>query len=358
MKYNFASGPAALPQEVINDIICGINNFKDSKLSILETYHRSAEFIHILENAKHTLKRLLAISDDYEVLFLHGGASLQFLMIPYNFLDAKEYAAFIDTGLWSQKAILQAKQFGNAMVIASSKDSNYKYIPKNFNLEDKDYKYLYLCSNNSVYGTAWHHYPETRVPIVADMTSDLLTKQININQFKLVYASLQKNLGVAGAAVVIINKNFLDKFQVKRCTLDMLNFKTHISSASIYNTPPIFPISVAYLMLNWIEKKGGITFFQDDNLKKATYLYKYIDNSNIFFNDVDKNDRSTTNIVFNIKGKISEQDFIDFANRCNCVGIQGHRSVKGFRVALYNAVSYESVKHLVDAMSQYEKTII
>lgn len=342
--YNFNAGPSILPQEVFQEASNAILNFEGSGLSILEFGHRTPKFESVVAEARSLVKELTGLGDDYEVLFLHGGASTQFLQVPMNLLGDQDIAAYIDTGVWASKAIKEAKNFGKVDVLASSKDKNYSYLPKEF-LVPKTAKYLHITSNNTIYGTQWHDYSsifEAGVPIVADMSSDILSKLLDFQKFDLIYAGAQKNVGAAGVTLVIIKKDLLGK--VDRTIPTMLDYKQHIDNASMLNTPPVFAIYVCLLTLRWLKKQGGVSAIEKINQEKARLLYNAIDESKIFIGTAAKEDRSLMNVSFVAENDVIEKEFLAACKEENFVGVKGHRSVGGFRASLYNAMPLEYVK--------------
>ncbi len=353
MKHNFYAGPAILPKEAIENSIEALKDFAGMGLSLIEISHRSKEFEAVMKEAQQTVKELLNISDDYEVLFLQGGASTQFLMVPYNFLEKK--AAYLDTGAWASKAIKEAKLFGEVEVVASSKDKNYSYLPKNYHVpEDADY--FHITTNNTIYGTEIKHDPDVKVPLVADMSSDFMSRPVDVSKYTLIYAGAQKNVGPAGVTVVIVKKNALGK--VSRPLPTMMNYQTHVDKGSMFNTPPVFAVYATLQTLKWLKNLGGVEAIEKINIEKANMLYDEIDRNKLFKPTVeDAEDRSRMNVCFvmNEAYKDLDKEFLDFAAKQDIVGIKGHRSVGGFRASIYNALPLDSVKHLVNVMKEFEK---
>jgi len=349
---NFYAGPAILAQEVLQEAKQGIENFKGMGLSILEISHRSKQFVEVLEEAESRVRSLLNVSDDYGVLFLTGGASSQFYMTAMNLLNEDESAGYLDTGAWSSKAIKEAKHFGNIEMVASSKDKNYSYIPKGYPI-DSNFKYLHLTSNNTIYGTQFKEFPQTDVPLVCDMSSDIFSRPIDVNRFDVLYAGAQKNMGPAGTTLVIVKKDILNR--VNRVLPSMLNYQTHIDKNSSFNTPPVYAIYVSMLSLRWLEKNGGIAAMQKKNEEKAAILYNEIDRNSLFVGTAALEDRSLMNVCFLPKNEDHTPQLIQKAADAGCVGINGHRSVGGFRASIYNAMTIEGVQRLVDVMQQFEK---
>ncbi len=354
-KHNFYAGPSILPQYTIEKTIDGIQNFAGTGLSVLEISHRSKEFVAVMEQAQQLFKELLDIPDGYSVLFLQGGASTQFAMIPFNLLEKK--AAYLDTGAWSSKAIKEAKAFGEVDVVASSKDKGYNYIPKNFNIPN-DADYLHITTNNTIAGTEIKHDLDSPIPLVADMSSDIFSRPVDVSKYVLIYGGAQKNLGPAGTTFVIIKDDILGK--VSRHIPTMLNYKTHIDKGSMFNTPPVLAVFSALQTLKWLKNNGRVEAAQKRNIEKAKLLYDEIDRNKLFTPAVkNEEDRSLMNITFvmNDEYKDKEQAFLDLAAERGIMGIKGHRSVGGFRASTYNALPKESVEVLVRAMQDFEKNI-
>ncbi len=350
-KYNFSSGPAILPQSVFEQAARSVLEYNNLGLSILEMSHRSDPFVEILEGAKNMVIELLDLDDDFEVLFLTGGASSQFCVVPYNLLPLNGTAAYLDTGTWSVKAIKEAKIFGGVEVVESSKASNFNFIPKDYEVSEQS-TYFHITTNNTIYGTQIHNIPTTNIPIVADMSSDIFSKQIDMNQFGLVYAGAQKNLGPAGTTLVLVRKSLLGK--VNRAIPSMLDYQVHIAKKSAFNTPPVFPIYCCYLGLQWIKEKG-IAQIEKDNQLKAKILYDEIDRNPLIRGNVAKEDRSLMNVTFTLKDSNLDQALYDLAEAANCVTINGHRSVGGFRASIYNAMPLEGVQTLIKVMQELER---
>jgi len=350
-KYNFSSGPAILPQSLFEQAAKATLDYKDSGLSILEISHRSDAFVEIMEGAKSLVVELLGLEDDFEVLFLTGGASTQFCLVPFNLLPPNGLATYLDTGTWSEKAIKEAKIFGNVEVLASSKSSNFNHIPKNYQIPSQA-TYCHITTNNTIYGTQMHEMPKTNVPVVADMSSDIFSKKIDMNQFGVVYAGAQKNLGPAGTTLLLVRKSLLGK--VDRSIPSMLDYRVHIAKKSAFNTPPVFPIYCCYLGLQWIKEKG-LAQIEQDNLLKAKLIYDEIDRNSLTKGHSVIEDRSTMNASFVLTDTTLEQSFLDLTEQANCVGVKGHRSVGGFRASIYNAMPIEGVQALVDSMQELER---
>lgn len=353
MKHNFFAGPAILPQEVIKQSAAAVLEFENMGLSILEISHRSKPFIAVMDEAIQLTKYLLSIPDDYEVIFLGGGASTQFGMVPMNMLNDDEFAAYIDTGTWSSKAIKDAKLFGHIDIVASSKDQNYSYIPKKIELVNH-HKFLHFTSNNTIFGTQFHEIPDVDIPLVSDMSSDIFSRRLPIEKFDLIYAGAQKNMGPAGVTLVILKKSILDK--VSRKIPAMMNYSNHVEGVSMYNTPPVFPVYVSLLNLRWIKNIGGLEMIEKRNKAKADLLWNEIDRNPFFHSPTNVDDRSLMNICFLLKEEKLITEFTKMYADAGCVGLEGHRSVGGFRASIYNAMELESVQVLVDVMQHLEKS--
>lgn len=351
-KINFYAGPAILAQEVLEEASKSALSFGDMGLSILEISHRSKEFVAVLDEAKSLAKELLQVPEEYEVLFLSGGASSQFFMTAMNLLGQDEKAGYLDTGSWSSKAIKEAKLFGEIDVVASSKDKNYSYIPKGYEISD-DYKYLHLTSNNTIFGTEIFEWPETDVPFIADMSSDIFSRPIDVTKFDVIYAGAQKNLGPSGVTLVIVKKDVLGR--VDRQLPTMLKYQTHIDKNSAFNTPPVYPIYVSMLTLRWIKKHGGVDAMEKRNIEKASLLYDEIDRNSLFVGTAAKEDRSRMNVCFLLKDTAMEEAFLNDCAAAGCIGVKGHRSVGGFRASIYNAMPKEGVATLVNVMKKFEE---
>ncbi|MFB6340305.1 3-phosphoserine/phosphohydroxythreonine transaminase [Saccharicrinis sp. FJH2] len=354
-KHNFYAGPSILSEYAIKNTADAVLNFEGSGLSILEISHRSKEFIAVMSEAQALVKELLDLPYGYQVLFLGGGASTQFCMVPYNLL--KEKAAYLDTGAWAAKAIKEAKFFGETEVVASSKDGNYCYIPKGYEVP-KDADYFHYTSNNTIYGTEIKSDPDVEIPLVADMSSDIFSRPIDVSKYAVIYGGAQKNLGPAGTAFVIVNENLLG--HVDRAIPTILDYRTHISKESMFNTPPCAPIYTSLQTLKWYKQLGGIPAIEKIKKQKSDLLYGEIDSNKLFEGTVKSaEDRSDMNVTFVMKEEYKdlEADFLALASQKGIVGIKGHRSVGGFRASIYNAMPIESVQVLVDAMKEFEKKI-
>lgn len=351
-KYNFYAGPAILPKEVMAEASKNALELGDTGLSILEMSHRSKEVADILAEAKSSVYELFDISPDkYEVLFLQGGASSQFYMSAMNFLDENEKAGYVDTGAWSTKALKEAKHFGQAEVIAGSSDKNYNYIPKGYDIP-ADLKYLHTTSNNTIFGTQYKNFPETSVPMICDMSSDIFSRPLDFSKFGMVYAGAQKNLGPAGVVLVILDKEFAAK--QARDVPTMLDYQTHVKKDSAFNTPPVFPIYVSMLTMRWLKKNGGLAAVAKQNEEKAALLYNEIDRNPLFYGTAAEEDRSLMNVCFLLHNEELTEGFLAACAEANCIGVKGHRSVGGFRASIYNAMPTEGVQTLVDVMKNYE----
>ena len=352
-KHNFYAGPSIMSQFTIDETAKAVKNFADMGLSILEISHRSKQFQAVMDEAVALFKELLEIPEGYSVLFLGGGASLQFAMVPMNMLKNK--AAYLDTGVWATKAIKEAKLFGEIDVVASSKDRNYNYIPKNY-VVPTDVDYFHYTSNNTIYGTEIRKDPEVGVRMIADMSSDIFSRPVDISKYDLIYGGAQKNLAPAGVTFVIVKDDTLG--HSGRVIPTMLNYETHVKKGSMFNTPPVLPIFSALQTLKYYKELGGVKVLEKMDMDKAEVLYDAIDGSKMFVATVpDHEDRSIMNVCFVMKPEYQalEKDFIDFATEKGMMGIKGHRDVGGFRASLYNALPMESVKALVDVMKEFEK---
>ena len=350
--HNFSAGPGILPPEVLKQASEACINFDNLNLSLLEISHRSKNYEKVMDEARALVKELFEVGDEYEVLYLGGGASLQFAMVPYNLLRENGTAGYVNTGVWASKAIKEAKIIGNTKVLASSEDKKFTYIPKGYDIP-ADLDYLHVTSNNTIYGTQMKSFPKTNVPLVCDMSSDIFSSKVNAKDFALIYAGAQKNMGPAGSTMVMVKKDALGK--TGRKMLSMLDYDVHIKGGSMYNTPPVFPIYVTYLTLLWLKKNGGISWIQDLNQKKADCLYNEIDRNPLFVGTVVKEDRSHMNVCFLLKDAALEPEFDALWKKANISGIRGHRDVGGYRASLYNALPLDSVQVLVDCMKEFEK---
>lgn len=351
-KHNFYAGPSILSEYTIKNTADAILNFSDTGLSVLEVSHRSKEFQAVMDEAVALVKELLDIPQGYSVLFLGGGASMQFCMVPYNLLEHK--AAYLETGTWASNAIKEARLFGDVEVVASSKDANFTYIPKGYTVPD-DVDYFHFTSNNTIYGTEMRYDPDVKARLVADMSSDIFSRPVDVSKYDVIYAGAQKNLAPAGVTIVIVRDEALG--HVIRQIPTMLDYRTHVKKGSMFNTPPVLPIFSALQTLRYYKQLGGVARLEQMDLEKAARLYDAIDSSRMFEGTVtDPADRSIMNVCFVMtpEYKELEKDFVDFASSKGIVGIKGHRSVGGFRASLYNALPMESVEVLVAAMKEFE----
>ena len=349
-KHNFSAGPSILPREVIENTAQAVLDFNG--LSILEISHRSKDFQAVIDEAVALFKELLNIPEGYSVLFVGGGASMQFCMVPYNFLEKK--AAYLNTGVWSKKAIKEAKAFGEVVEVASSAETTFNYIPKDYTIpEDADY--FHVTSNNTIYGTEIRKDLDSPVPMIADMSSDIFSRPVDVSKYICIYGGAQKNLAPAGATFVIVKDEALNK--VSRYIPTMLNYQTHVDGGSMFNTPPVLPIYSALQTLRWIKKEGGVEEMQRRAKERADLLYGEIDRNKLFRGTVEKDSRSLMNICFvmNDEYKDLEKPFLEYATQRGMVGIKGHRSVGGFRASCYNAMPMEGVEALVKCMQDFEK---
>lgn len=350
-KHNFSAGPCILPEEVLQKASEAILNFNDDNLSLIEISHRSKPFVEVIEKARALALELLGLENKgYKALFLHGGASMEFLMVAYNLLHKK--AAYLNTGTWSDKAIKEAKEFGEIIEVASSKDKGFNYIPKGYSIP-KDADYFHCTSNNTVAGTQMKDFPQTDVPLVCDMSSDIFSRQLDFEKFDLIYAGAQKNMGPAGTTLVIVKESILGK--VDRHIPSMMNYNVHIDKDSMFNTPAVFPVYVSMLTLQWLKDLGGIPFIEKVNNKKAKLLYSEIDRNPLFKGIVAKEDRSTMNATFVLIDDSLTEKFDKMWQDANINGLHGHRSVGGYRASMYNALPLYSVQALVDVMQELEK---
>lgn len=351
-KHNFSAGPCILPQSVMKQSAEAVLNFNNSNLSLIEISHRSKDFVAVMENARNlALEHLGLQNKGYQALFLQGGASLQFLMAAYNLLEKK--AAYLNTGTWSDKAIKEAKLLGEVVEVATSKSENFNFIPKNYTIP-KDADYFHCTSNNTIFGTQMRTFPETEIPMVCDMSSDIFSRQLDFSKFSLIYAGAQKNMGPAGTTLVVIKEDILGK--VSRAIPSMLSYKVHIDKESMFNTPAVFSVYVSMLTLEWLKEKGGITAIEKVNNQKAELLYSEIDRNPLFEGFVaEKEDRSKMNATFNLKNDKLKATFDEHLKQAGINGLNGHRSVGGYRASMYNALPLESVQILVDVMQAIEK---
>lgn len=349
--YNFSSGPAQLPLDVLVKAQAELVDFNSTGMSVMEMSHRSAAYKEVIDNAEKNLRKLYNISDDYAVLFLQGGASLQFSMVPMN-LKKSGSADFIDSGYWSQKAIKEAKKYLDVNVVCSTKEENFNSLPK---FDGIDFKgdYVYMTSNNTIYGTEFKSYPKTGdIPLVADMSSDILSRKLDVNDFGIIFAGAQKNIGPSGLCVTIIRKDLIGN--APENIPIMLDYKTHADNGSMYNTPPTYGIYVAGLVFEWMLAQGGVEAFEKINAEKAALVYDFIDNSDFYSNTIPAADRSLMNIVFKTANEDLDKKFAKDAAAKGLISLGGHRAVGGLRASIYNAMPIEGVKALVEFMKEFE----
>lgn len=350
-KHNFSAGPCILPQEVFQEASQAILDFNNSGLSILEISHRSADFVSVMEEARSLSLKLLGLEKKgYKALFLQGGASMQFLMTAYNLLEKK--AAYLNTGTWATKAIKEAKFFGEVVEVASSKDKNFNYIPKNYKVS-ADADYFHCTSNNTIFGTQMKEFPSVEIPLICDMSSDIFSRELDFSKFDMIYAGAQKNMGPAGTTLVVIKEDILGK--VLREIPSMLNYKTHIEKDSMFNTPAVYAVYVSLLTMRWMDKKGGVKAMEELNNKKAALLYSEIDRNELFKGYAEKEDRSTMNATFNLTDESLKDRFDELWKKEGINGLNGHRSVGGYRASMYNALPPHSVTTLVEVMRELER---
>ena len=346
-KHNFSAGPSILPQEVLQQSAEAILDFNGMGLSLIEISHRSKDFVAVIEEARTTIKRLMNLGDDYEVLFLQGGASLQFAMLPFNLMKIGGKAAYTDTGVWASGAIKEAKKLGTVDVVASSKEDQYAYIPKNYTV-GSDYDYFHCTSNNTIYGTQMKDFPNVDTLLVCDMSSDIFSRVMDFSKFDLIYAGSQKNMGPAGATLVVVKKEILGK--TGRDIPSYLNYQLHIDKESMLNTPPVFSIYASLLTLQWLEKTGGIAAAEQRNTAKAELLYNEIDSNPLFVGHAKVEDRSLMNVSFKLTDESLKDRFDEAWKSAGIYGLNGHRTLGGYRASLYNALPIESVQVLVEVM--------
>ncbi len=350
--HNFSSGPSILPRQAMEAGSRACLEFNGMGLSLLEISHRSKEFVAVMDEAIKLVKEILGVPAGYSVAFLQGGASLQFAMVPYNLLDDGETAAYLDTGMWASKALKEAKLFGNVKVVASSKDANYTFIPKTYDIP-KDARYFHVTSNNTIYGTQLQSFPDSPVPLIADMSSDIFSRPVDVSKFGLIYAGAQKNMGIAGTTLVIVKDELLGK--VKRKIPSMLDYKLQIENESMYNTPPVFAVYMAMETLRWVKQQGGVAEMQKRNEEKARRLYMEIDENPMFKGTCAKEDRSRMNVTFVMEKPELEGAFNKDAEAAGLSGLKGHRSVGGFRASIYNAMGLDAIEAVVKVMREFAK---
>ena len=352
--YNFSPGPATLPYEVLLQAAKDIVNFQDKGIGLIEMSHRSKEFIRVVDDCEALLRELMAIPDNYKVLFLQGGASTQFAMVPMNLLGPGKKACYLNTGTWAKKAIKEAKLFGTVDVAYSSEDTNFDRVPLPGDYKiSQETEYLYFVSNNTIFGTQFQQMPETEKVMVCDMSSDILSRTIDVSRFGLIFAGAQKNMGPAGCTVVVIREDLLDRTPENIPT--MFRYKTHADKGSMFNTPPCFAIYTIGLVLKWLKKNGGLAAIEKINREKAALLYKAIDNSNFYRGHAQVGSRSLMNITFNLPTPELETKFVQEATAASLDGLKGHRSVGGCRASIYNAFPLDGVEKLVSFMQDFEK---
>lgn len=350
-KHNFSAGPAILPASVFQEAAQAVIDFNHTGLSLLEMSHRGSDFVAVMDEALALVRSLLSLPDNYHVLFVGGGASSQFFTVPMNLLNSEDKAAYVNTGTWATNAIKEAQAYGQIEVVASSESQNFNHIPKQFEIP-KEAKYLHITSNNTIFGTQYHTWPETDLPIVCDMSSDIFSRPVPIEKFGLIYAGAQKNMGPAGVTLVIVREDMLG--HVNRHIPTMLDYRTHIKKGSMYNTPPVFPIYVSMLTMRWVAASGGLTAMETRNRAKAACLYAEIDRNSLFEGTTATEDRSWMNATFVLKDSGLDQTFLDLCKQAGIVGLKGHRSVGGFRASMYNALELASVEALVQVMRDLE----
>ena len=351
--HNFNAGPSILPKQVFEEASQAILDFNNTGLSILEIGHRTPLFEPVMNEAIELVKELMQLDADHEVLFLHGGATTQFMQVPMNLLNENEIAAYTETGTWALKAIKEAKLFGHVEIVGSAKDTNFTTIPDDISVTPTA-AYLHITTNETIAGTQWHNLPyKCGVPLVADMSSDILSRTLEFNRFDIIYAGAQKNMGAAGVNLVVVNKNVLGK--VKRAIPTILDYRNHIKEHSMMNTPPVFAVYVALLTLRWLKSKGGVAGIEKINEAKSKLFYDTLDALPVFKGPVARKDRSKMNAVFVMKDPSLEKEFSDLCKQEGMIGVKGHRSVGGFRVSMYNALPLESVQVLTNLMKEFAR---
>ena len=348
--HNFNSGPSILPPEVLEQAAAAIHNFNNTGLSILEIGHRTSHFVEVISEAQQIIKRLMGLDDAYEVLFLQGGATMQFMQVPMNLLDETGLAAICDNGVWGNKAVKEAMNFGPVKVVSDTSDKKHTYLHKQLELPNRT-TYLHITTNNTVEGTQWHQYPSTEALLIGDMSSDIFCRPTPFHQFDLIYAGAQKNMGAAGVTLVVVKKEILGK--VNRKIPAILDYKKHIEAGSLLNTPPVFSIYVSLLTLRWIEAQGGLVEMGKRNNAKAKLLYETIDSLPAFHCPIAKEDRSIMNAVFFLTDPTKEAAFLDLCKKHGMIGVKGYRTVGGVRVSMYNALPLSSVQAFCDLMKSF-----
>lgn len=351
-RHNFSAGPCILPQEVLQQASEAVLNFNQLDLSLLEISHRSKDFVEVMEKARSLVKKLMNLNDEYEVLFLQGGASLQFVMVPYNLSKRGGNPAYTDTGTWAANAIKESERLTNTDVVASSRAEEYRFIPKDFTVKDSA-DYFHCTSNNTIFGTQMKSFPEVNVPLVCDMSSDIFSRTLDFSKFDLIYAGAQKNMGPAGTTLVVVKKEILGKSN--RNIPAYLDYQVHIDKDSMFNTPSVFAVYVSMLTLEWLDKLGGIAAIEKINEKKASLLYEEIDRNPLFKGYTHVEDRSIMNATFNLLNEDLKPKFDKIWQDAGVNGLKGHRSVGGYRASMYNALKIENVEVLVDCMKELEK---
>jgi len=354
-KHNFSAGPSILPQEVFEKASQAVLDFNNSGLSLLEISHRSKDFVAVMEEARSLALELLGLTGKgYQALFLSGGASLEFVRVPYNLMTKSGKAAYLDTGTWAAAALKEAREFGDTVIVASSKADNYTHIPTGYTIPD-DADYFHCTSNNTIFGTQMHSFPETDIPVVCDMSSDIFSRQLDFSQFGLIYAGAQKNMGPAGTTLVLVKEELLGK--TGRHIPSILDYKQHIDKESMYNTPSVFAVYTSYLTLQWLKNNGGIAAMEKKNNAKAELLYAEIDRNPLFKGTAKTEDRSKMNVTFLLNDESHTELFDKLWKAAGISGLAGHRSVGGYRASIYNAMPIESVQALVDVMKELEKNV-
>lgn len=352
LLHNFNSGPSILPKEVLDQAAAAIHNFNNTGLSILEIGHRTTHFMDVVKEAQTIVKRLMDLDTTYEVLFLQGGATMQFMQVPMNLLDEHGLAAICDNGVWGNKAVKEASIFGRVKVVSDTSDKKHTYLNKTLDIPSQA-TYLHITTNNTVEGTQWHNYPSTKALLIGDMSSDIFCRPTPFKQFDLIYAGAQKNMGAAGVTLVVVKKEILGK--VKRKIPAILDYQKHIEAGSLLNTPPVFSIYVSLLTLRWIEAQGGLAAMEKLNVAKSNLLYETIDSLPSFYCPVAKEDRSIMNAVFFLKDPSKEEAFLSLCKQESMIGVKGYRTVGGIRVSMYNALPYSSVEAFCNLMKYFDQ---
>ncbi len=351
-KYNFYSGPAILPPEVLQQAAEAVVDLNQGGLSLIEISHRSKEFTAIVEESLQLVRELTGLPNEYKILWLQGGASMQFMQVPYNLLNETDTAAYLETGAWSKKAIKEGGLFGRVTVVASSADRNYTYVPRNYTVDERAV-YFHITTNETIHGVQLHDIPESPVPLIADMSSDIFSRTRDWQRFRLIYAGAQKNIGPSGATLVIVHEELLGR--VRRPIPTMLDYRNHIKDGSLHNTPCTFAIYVCMLNLRWLKQQGGLAVMEEINRRKATKLYNFLDSSALFRPVAEPADRSWMNVCWVLTRPELEERFLQWVSDHGCVGIKGHRSVGGFRASLYNAMPESGVDVLIEVMKEFER---